>query len=478
MLTVLLILSVLIWVPILFHNISHRGFLILLIWLCIAPVATNLIAGQGNPFFKSPSSKVSSHTMGHNWYKTGTSNISWGNIIEPTRNLAVAFVLALLLTNLIKRRPLLRLDKTELWMALFSIIAVSSALFRSNRLFFAMHIAIDAFIVPFLGYYIARRLVTDEERFLRLSRVLAYTGFYVIVACLLERLVNDGMLYRLSGPFRNGSMIHIVLVVVFFSIMASSRGIQMKRLVLPVPIQRFVRLLIPVIILLTWSRANWLGLLMALVLFLTLRHHLTSPLTRMRTIGVALALVSAMLVILQIDLPDQIGKRAGNVNTIEWRLQRWDVTIQEAVKHPIFGVGLNNVRDALDAAGLNTLAAHSAYLSFFADLGLVGLLSYLAVILSMTHFGWQLYRKGTDPAAQWRGAAIIAVMVAYQVPAFFSNTIYSYDLGAIYVYVFSGAIAGLYRTQPSLSLSFLARLRTPTTSYRPQLSSSYLVTAL
>ena len=54
MLVVLLLLSLLIWLPVLFFGIARQGFPLLLIWLLIAPVAVNVLAKPGtNPFFKS-----------------------------------------------------------------------------------------------------------------------------------------------------------------------------------------------------------------------------------------------------------------------------------------------------------------------------------------------------------------------------------------------------------------------------------------
>src|SRR5215813_11471275 len=50
----LLVVNLLVWFPILYYNIHHRGFAVLLLWLFVAPVASNLINRPGaNPLFQS-----------------------------------------------------------------------------------------------------------------------------------------------------------------------------------------------------------------------------------------------------------------------------------------------------------------------------------------------------------------------------------------------------------------------------------------
>jgi O-antigen ligase len=105
----------------------------------------------------------------------------------------------------------------------------------------------------------------------------------------------------------------------------------------------------------------------------------------------------------------------------------------------------------LGEAGLNYTTVHNSYLSLFAELGILGFLAYLAIMKSMLQLGWGLYRRGIHSNDWWRGLAVITTIIAYQIPAFFANTLYSYDLGAVYFYVFLGGVAGLYSRQPILS---------------------------
>ena len=55
MLDMLLILCALIWIAILLHQIAHRSFAVMAVWLFIAPVASNVVNSPNhNPIFNSP----------------------------------------------------------------------------------------------------------------------------------------------------------------------------------------------------------------------------------------------------------------------------------------------------------------------------------------------------------------------------------------------------------------------------------------
>lgn len=91
------------------------------------------------------------------------------------------------------------------------------------------------------------------------------------------------------------------------------------------------------------------------------------------------------------------------------------------------------------------VSVHNSYLTLFAELGIVGLSFYLAMIASIIRMGVRLYRKGLRPQDRWRGVAVIAIMVAYLIPALFASKLHSpKPWNTILIYSFVGGIAGLY----------------------------------
>ena len=448
MLQILVILCGLIWVPVLFKHMSHRGLLVLLIWLFMAPVATNIVQGNSNPFFPLPVPEEESvewrnrlgrptrQAQGYAAEDT-TTRIRVTDLLEPTRTLLFMFVLLFLVNAILKRNRLLQLDQTERWMAVFSLISIASVLLLSRRLGFGFNVVLGAFVTPFLGYYVTRRLVTSEDRFRQLTQVLGYMGVYIIVLCLMERLMHGGITHRLSGPFVGTPHLYIALLALCFAVLIGKEFVHRE-------VRSFVLYLTPAVILLTWSRANWVGFLAGAWVFMFLARRLTDRSRKLQTTGLALMLVPIAVIVFQAVRETPIETRVGNVGNVEWRLERWRLAIQEGIKNPIFGIGLNNTRDVFGPGTGNYAGSHNSFISFFAELGAIGLLAYLAIVASIIRMGFRLYRMGPDARTRWRGAAVIAIVAAYHVGALFYHYLAAVSLGKIYVYVFLGGIAGLY----------------------------------
>lgn len=451
------LLTALVWIPVLLYQISRRGFVILLIWLFIAPIATNLVRGSSNPFFASKSSRlwgdsdggVNNERPGRGFgpsYAYVKSSLAPRDFLEPTRNLIVGFLVLFILGGLIRKRTTVVLDRTEIWMVVFATILIGSLLTQTRVLFFGIRIVGDGFIVPFLGYFIARRLIYNDERFRQLTRILGYMGLYVGLVCLVERLVAEYLIYRVQGPFQSQGTLHTAMTAVFYAVLLKEKQS------LPQGIQTLLLVSIPCITLLTLNRGTWVGFAFGAMAWLFLARHLTIFSKRVGVIGSLLVFGIITAITVFVSLPeDVLESRIGNESTIEWRLLRWQVALQVAMENPVLGIGLNNLRDALGSAGLNYAAAHNAFLSLLAELGTVGLLAYLAIIMSITRMGWSLYRNGACMQDRWRGIAVIATMVSYQIPGTFNNEFYSSDLGAIYVFIFVGAIAGVYNSGRSIA---------------------------
>jgi hypothetical protein len=83
-------------------------------------------------------------------------------------------------------------------------------------------------------------------------------------------------------------------------------------------------------------------------------------------------------------------------------------------------------------------------LTFLAELGIVGLLTYLAIVTAIIRMGLRLYQQGMYARDRWHGVTVVAIMAAYLLPALVSNTLNSKELSHVYVYAFMGGIAGLY----------------------------------
>lgn len=457
MVTIVLLLCMLIWFPVLLHQILHRGVLVFLVWLFIAPVATNLLQGTSNPFFQTPVVPEVS-LIAHpkvNDYLTKSTTITLNELLDPTRVLLSMFIIVFLLNALMRVKPLVPLDSTEIWMGVFSLLLLINVFLLSNRLTFGIHITVDAFIVPFLAYYVTRRLITSTDRFHQLIKVMGYMGSYVIFICFIERVVHQQLFYHLGGPFQLRFPLYLVMAIVFLIMLLDvfRGGVFLSgKQNFPHAVRWFALCLSPVVILLTWARANWVGFIMALTIFLYLVIRLLNPSRKLGMIGVALLLVPVTVSSMHVLIPEVVyEKRISNTGNVWARVGAWQIAMHEATKAPIFGIGLNNLRDILGTTHIrlegvkSETTVHNSILSILTELGVVGLIAYLAIVTSIILMGLRLYSKGMHSQDRWRGAVILGVMTAYLVPTLFANELYGVvNLGSVYIYAVLGGIAGLY----------------------------------
>jgi O-antigen ligase len=488
MLDLLFILCALIWLPILLYQMTSRSFAVVAIWFLIAPVASNIVNyPSNNPIFNTsgpvyaPESQMDTLDESRTGGQLKDDNrIRLNQLLEPTRTLLWAILVIFLLNALGKRIPLEPLDRTELYMIVFSVILLVGVFLQSGRLHWSLRMTSDAFISPFLGYYVMRRLITSEERQRRLIQVLGYMGCYVIIISLLERLLHPDLFHRLSGPFRTGSTLHAVLATVFFVVLAESfgsRGLPDWKWIFPRKIRWFVLCLLPVVIILTWSRGNWAGFCMGIAVFWFLGLRLLHLSWKIATFGLILILVPVIVVSIPIVVPvEMFDVRIGNTGTIYGRFATWLVALQEGASHPLFGIGLDNLtQEVLIDTHLriqefgNFDSVHQSFLQIFAEQGVLGLLAYLAILGSIFRKGLRLYRSGPELQDRWRGVAVVAIMVAYLIPGFFASTLHVVAvLHHIFVYAYVGGVAGRYGQQ--FSTSRLYAIRRPSVR-RPQVPS-------
>ena len=452
----------LIWLPIFLYQLNQRGFVILLIWLFVAPIASNLVERPySNPFLQISAAEEegSKPKRRRDAYITGETTIRMRELLEPNRLIFGAYLLVFLLAALKMKKLPVPVDRTEKWMALFSLILVASALFQSRRTAFGLRVATDAFIVPFLAYAVGRRFVTTEDRVGKLMKVMGYMGFYVVLICFIERMIHPGLVYRLSGPFDKRDALYIALMVVFFAVLIDwvSRNSPNRKRVLPYAIQMGVLALVPVIVLFTWTRGIWLGFLLAIWTFAFLGRGMVMWRPKLLIFGLALLLLPVTVLGVQEFLgTEEVYSRVANTQTIYSRFETYRVMMGETSRNPIFGIGLNNIRDVLFeqrqmmSSGIRSYyVSHNSYLSLLVELGVVGILGYLGIMATIFGTGLRVFRMGKQARDRWRGIAVIAIMLAYLVPAAFDTTLYQTWVPHVYVFVYFGAVAGLYLPEPS-----------------------------
>lgn len=170
------------------------------------------------------------------------------------------------------------------------------------------------------------------------------------------------------------------------------------------------------VLLLTQSRAGWLGGLAAAVLLAATAGR--------RARGVALA--GALAVVLAAGAaaerlwPERQGARsrtAGVATAMEDRIAVWQAGLAAAAEHPLLGLGPNMFRAVVhdlyplptSDPGFDVAHAHNQFLQVALDVGLPGLVCYVAVLLAAAD-SWRLGRERPAPSGRLADAAAAAIV--------------------------------------------------------------------
>ncbi|ETX01435.1 MAG: hypothetical protein ETSY1_07375 [Candidatus Entotheonella factor] len=465
MLLTLLLLCVVVWSIFLLYYISYRGFIVLLIWFLIGPLLPNFLSrDRANPFFQTTSEYEESregirlmkrHFRNNDNAGMNSDSVDLRQLLDPTRTLLMIFALVFLLEALVKRRTIGPLDHAEMWMLAFFTGLILSIFLQSERLHYSMRIALNAFMVPFLAYFVVRRLVRHETHMRKLIQVIGYLAAYLIVIGFVERLSHPALFYRISGPFRDEGVYYMVLVVAFLLTMSdafSRRAYSRIQPALPSWLTWYVLCCAPIGIVLTMERGNWVGFLSSTFVLGFLGHRLVSESRRISVIGIICMLMPIVIVSVALLTPETyVEGRIGYSRSVQGRLLTWQVAIQEGLKNPLLGIGFNNIREVLvrNAVvwdGIRSYSSvHNSYIALLTEQGLVGLFLFLAILASIFRMGLRLYRRGLGLQERWRGAAVIALLAAYMMPSLFASKLHLPDTwNTVLIYSFWGGISGLY----------------------------------
>lgn len=187
--------------------------------------------------------------------------------------------------------------------------------------------------------------------------------------------INGRYFFRAIGPFPDAHNFSFYLVILFFVVFLGYwLGVSRKISLLAGGVTLTA-------LLLSMARSGYVGLVFGLILIIVLLWRLIN-IKRNKLIIFAMALIAVVLLI-----PGQyISSRFYSIFDIQQgsnaeRLMIWKNSLNIAKEHPLIGVGIGNYSNAVsaDLPYRTSVNAHSNYLDFLTELGVVGLLLWLLI---------------------------------------------------------------------------------------------------
>ncbi|MEM7115107.1 MAG: O-antigen ligase family protein, partial [Chloroflexota bacterium] len=167
------------------------------------------------------------------------------------------------------------------------------------------------------------------------------------------------------------------------------------------------------VLIFTQSRSSWIGAICSLGLMLLLwERSLANAQRRRRMLRWGLAIfATAIIAIVTIIGPSTIqtwwieppaDSAIGSLSSLNLRQELWPWAITAVYDFPFTGVGLGSFRQVVlrlypfnAATGINFSHAHNIFLQVALDFGVIGLISYVGLLIGVGRMGWQMMRD--DP---------------------------------------------------------------------------------
>lgn len=378
------------------------------------------------------------------------------------------------------------LSKFEIAWALLSLLALASAVARSNNVAYATRIAIDTFWLPLLAFYFARKhfdLRSGGRLLLLCCMTLALflfaTGVFELATGIDlfqykgSELVREGE-RRVNGPFAADSSFAIICLMLFLFLQAAPRLLRV----------RFDRAGKLAYVCATAAAA--MGALLSLfriVAFALVICWIAQRWAEHRDAGQAslkgsdlrrVLPLASLIVVIVIVLGGWLatmapsGGRLADPRSAFGRLATWQAAAEIALENPAFGVGLANYPDYFDASHyysdeppeevVDTKAAdspHSNLLWIAAELGLPGLALYVAANLYLFLTGWRALKRAADQRQRIAASCFLALVVAYWIPGLTVASGYYSDLNLYFLFLL-GALSTQFSGVSTVSEQFEA----------------------
>ncbi|MGQ0603342.1 MAG: O-antigen ligase family protein [Anaerolineales bacterium] len=310
--------------------------------------------------------------------------------------------IVVLARGILERHPFRRVTRVDLGLALTGL-ALTIAALRSGDITYNMQWVFDVYLAPFLLYYIAKYLVTDEQAVRRVlwavAIIGAYNGLYGIFTQTTGQILFadgqiSGLLYYtdsgslrimrglLDSPHGFGLVFSLAIPIDFYLLLKTRR-----------PAARFLLVVFLLLTLgglfFTYKRTAWIATIASLAV-------IPFFFPRFRTLFIVL-LVSAAFAgwffSAQIEDSAVATERVGEgADTLNGRIGIWQTALTYVARAPILGYGSENF---LARSELQAIESH--YLQIALDAGLLGLIPFVLALLMLTREGLHIFRA-RDPA--------------------------------------------------------------------------------
>jgi len=190
-------------------------------------------------------------------------------------------------------------------------------------------------------------------------------------------------------------------------------------------------ILLMVCLVVTYSRASWLGLMLS---FLFMGYLYLRLLNNRRVTWLVIMMIIILSVVAFLVLPNTVKTRVTSMVRIEnsnlFRINLWKESIDIIKDFPLFGAGLNTYtrvgRLYVESGG--GYYPHNSYLQMAAEIGILGLLAFLWFLFNVFELGVGLFKKTKDCLL----LGLLAALIVFLTQSLFDVNIYALQLATLF----------------------------------------------
>lgn len=343
-------------------------------------------------------------------------NIGGHPILTFDRVVIGVVLLFVLFEAALGRRDLISMNKLEVAIILFSAVILYSIIDGSADKISGARVFVDTFLYPFIIYFLAKNLISDEKNLNKFVNVLLIVGIYASLLGILEYLTGSDILtfregiveragwLRINGPYKNdtafGVNVSICFFIALYKFITSSNTDMKKRKVFYSLI--FVLLLLAVFF--NFYRGIWLALIIGLIAWFLIRRKGLSKLT----FFVIILAIVMVPIFNQIQSTRFFSERLTNIQTIQSRLNVFDEAIYLFKRNPIKGIGFNNY------SGLQK-SQHNMFLAYLSETGILGTSAFMILTWFLFYYGFKNYRLSRGHFTGEFSIIFLCILICYSV---------------------------------------------------------------
>ena len=358
--------------------------------------------------------------------------------------LAVLVLLTLIIHSAFQKRRLLALDARQgIFMIVFFAIIIMSQL---QRFYIGgARMAFDTFLPVFLLFFMIVNLVSSFAQMKRAYLLLLVLTIFLALNGILQHFRGfdiagqdafEGRI-RWIGIFEDPN--DLGLTILAFTPFALLKVLQKKGSVLP----RIGYLLTLGVLLyalyLTNSRGTFIGFLVVLTYLASRKWGMARGLLIAAVLGVALLAVG----------PSRMSDLSTDEESASGRIVAWAQGLDLLKWRPVLGVGYGNFTEH------HLLTAHNSVVLCMAELGFVGLYTWLALIVTMFHEMLTVEKQGKGSEYAFYAQALQLSLISFFAAGFFLSRTYN---EVLYIILALGAILSYFsQRQFGYKVQFLSR---------------------